>query len=622
MLEDTPIPGNVGGRAARPGVPRPVQLTRRCFARFSGGAIAARLLSPAASAAEPVAADVCVYGATASGIAAALGAADAGATVIVVEPSRWLGGMSGGGLNAIDWGAKRSVGTMATKLLIEKDDVAMRELYGRELAQRGIPVIYEHRLADAAKDGTRIRSIALDHAPPDGLGCPSERPLTAHAKTVAARVFIDCSYEGDLLAKSGVNYTWGRESREEYGESLGGVRPILMRYDIDPYVKPGNPASGLLPLLQDVQLGPPGSADRLTMMYAFRWVLTRKDPIRIEQPDDYDPRRYEMFRRAFRQRVDIRAGRKMHLLGEYCEARGHGIFSGNSSRALWAQSVAGENAAYPDGDWATRSRIWRDQMNFVRGMYHFLRTDPSAPADLREKAETTGFQRGIFDETGGWPHQLYVREARRMRSDYVVTQQDLEGGASPDDAVGLGSYGVDDWPYATVAHDGGIAISGGEFSIMRANPEHSGIYRIPYRAIRPRLAECVNLLVPVCCSASHVAMTCIRMEPVWIALGLSAGIAAAHAIREDVPVQAIDGANYRRALLAAGQVLDPDPTGDTGWNSRDEWNRAKPGFEWVFDAIDEDRDGRVSPTEYREFQAFKRKHADWQQRLKASRGGR
>lgn len=595
--------------------------TRRHFLQSTSATLTACAVNPQLFAAHAAEADVCIYGATASGIAAALGAADAGVKVIVVEPSRWLGGMSGGGLNAIDWGYKRSVGRMALKLLIDNDDVAMRELYKRELAQRGIPVIYEHRLASVTKEGARIVSITLDHAPPDKLGCPIEQPLTKNAKTVTARMFIDCSYEGDLMAKSGVSYTWGRESSEEYGESLGGVRPILMRYDIDPYVKPGDPKSGLLPLLQDVQIGPLGSADKLTMMYAFRWVLTQKNPIRIEKPDDYDPHRYEIFRRAFQKGVNIRAARKMHVLGEYTDYSGAGIFGGNSSRALWAQSVAGENAAYPDGDWATRSRIWRDQMNFVRGMYHFLRTDPSAPADLRGKAETIGFQRGIFDETNGWPHQLYVREARRMKSDYVVTQKDLEGAANPEDSVGLGSYGVDDWSYATIAHEGGIALSGGEFSILKANPKHSGIHRLPYRAIRPKQSECENLLVPVCCSASHIAMTCIRMEPVWITLGLSAGIAAAHAVKENVAVQAIDFPRYRHALLDAGQVLELNATSATGWNSRDEWNQEKRDYEWVFDAIDEDKDGRISPDEYREFQAFKQKHKDWQERLKAKIGG-
>jgi hypothetical protein len=279
----------------------PIQSTRRDFIHASGAALLGSMLTESVGADESGGFDVCVYGATASGIAAAMGAADGGAKVIVVEPSRWLGGMSGGGLNAIDWGNKRTVGKMARKLLIEKDDVAMRELYKHELAQRSIPVIYEHRLTSVMKEGARIRSITLDHAPPDKYGCPIEQPLKANAKTVVARMFIDCSYEGDLMAKSGVSYTWGRESSDEYGESLGGVRPILMRYDIDPYVTPGDPKSGLLPLQQDIQIGPPGSADKLTMMYCFRWVLTKDDPIRVEKPDHYDPRTYEIFRRGFKK---------------------------------------------------------------------------------------------------------------------------------------------------------------------------------------------------------------------------------------------------------------------------------------------------------------------------------
>jgi hypothetical protein len=593
-----------------------IQSTRRDFIHASGSALLGSMLPESVDADESGGFDVCVYGATASGIAAAMGAADGGAKVIVVEPSRWLGGMSGGGLNAIDWGNKRTVGKMARKLLIEKDDVAMRELYKHELAQRGIPVVYEHRLASVMKEGARIRSITLDHAPPDKYGCPIEQPLKANAKTVVARMFIDCSYEGDLMAKSGVSYTWGRESSDEYGESLGGVRPILMRYDIDPYVTPGDPKSGLLPLLQDTPIGPPGSADKLTMMYCFRWVLSKNDPIRVEKPEHYDPRTYEIFRRGFQKGVNMRAGRKMHVLGEFSDNPGSGIFGGNSSRALWTQSIAGANAAYPDGDWATRSRIWRDEMNFVRGMYHFLRTDPSVPPEYREKAETIGLKRGVFDETGGWPHQLYVREARRMKSAYIVTQKDLEGQAHPEDTIGLGSYGVDDWSYATIAHEGGVALSGGEFSILKANPKHNGVHSIPYRSITPKQSECENLVVPVCCSASHIAMTSIRMEPVWITLGLSAGIAAAHALAEKSAVQAIDFPRYRRALLDAGQVLEYDATQQSGWDSQEEWNDDKPGYEWLFTAVDKDQNGKVSADEYREFQAFKQKHSDWQKLLK------
>ena len=595
-------------------------IPRRDFLKLGAGALAYGV-ARGADAAEP-GWDVCVYGGTAAGVAAAMGAADAGARVVVVEPSRWLGGMSGGGLNAIDWGHPRAVSRVARQLLLPGDDAGMRALYRRELEQRGVTVLYEHRLAGVSKEGARLRALALDHAPPDRWGCPAERPRAANARTVAARIFVDCSYEGDLMAKAGVGYTWGRESREDYGESLAGVRPVLVRYAIDPYVRPGDPKSGLLPLLQDVQIGPPGSADRLTMMYAFRWILTAKDPIRVEKPDGYDPRTYEIFRRGFQQGVDMRVARKMHVLGQYETYRGAGIFGGNSSRALWAQSVAGANAAYPDGDWAVRARVWREQMDFVRGMYHFLRTDAAAPADLRDKAETMGFQRGVFDETGGWPHQLYVREARRMKSAYVVTQKDLEGAAAVDDAVGLGSYGVDDWPYATVAQEGGIALSGGEFSILKANPASDGIHAIPYRAIAPHRAECENLLVPVCCSASHIAMTCIRMEPVWVSLGLSAGIAAAHALAESAAVQDIDVPRYRRALVAAGQVLDPRQAGPGEWASREAWNQDKRGYEWLFDAIDRDRDGRVSGEEYRAFQAFKQQHPDWETRLRPATGAR
>ena len=601
--------------------PSPTSLAacpRRRFLAGCGAVAASLAVRGTAGAAVPVQADVCVYGGTASGVAAAMAAADRGLRVTVVEPSRWLGGMSGGGLSVIDWGTIATVGATARKLLIDRDDPGMRRLYARELADRRIDVIHEHRLAAVTKRDGRIASIVLDHAPPDSLGCPAAAPRLAGARTVAAGVFIDCSYEGDLLARAGVRFTWGRESREEHGESLAGVRPVLARYAIDPYVKPGDPRSGLLPLLQDVAIGPLGAADRLTMAYAFRWHLTRTDPIRVEPPDDYDPRRYEIFRRGFLHGVDMRAGVRMRKLGVLAEERGAGVFGANSSRALWAQSVAGENAAYPDGDWSVRSRIWREQMDFVRGMYHFLRTDPAVPADLREKAETTGFKRGVFDDTAGWPHQLYVREARRMQSAYVVTQRDLEGAAAPEDSVGLGSYGVDDWPYATVALDGGIAISGGEFSILKANPAGDGVHRIPYRSIVPLEAECANLLVPVCCSASHVAMTSIRMEPVWITLGVSAGIAAAHAIEAGVAVQAIDFPRYRRALLAAGQILDWTGGRAGEWASREAWNAAKPGYEWLFPAIDRDGDGAISATEYRDFQAFKARHPDWEQRLRAT----
>ena len=221
--------------------------------------------------------------------------------------------------------------------------------------------------------------------------------------------------------------------------------------------------------------------------------------------------------------------RLQHIQWEKSGGRVYSGGAGNLARALFAPTNYGHNAGYADGDYATRARIWKEQQDFVRGMTHFLRTDPSVPAKQKEIALSAGLEKGAFDDTRGYPHQLYVREARRMVSDYVVTQKDLEGRTSPADSVGLASYGVDEWPYATVALDGQVALMGGYYSMLYLEERNRGIYRIPYRAIRPKQGQCANLLVPVCVSASHIAMTSLRMEPVWMILGESAGVAAAMA---------------------------------------------------------------------------------------------
>lgn len=499
--------------------------------------------------------DVCVYGGNASGIVAAVAAAREGCRVLVVEPSRWLGGMTGSGLVHIDWGRPEAVAGMAKKLL--KDgltDPQYRRMFADLAREHGIEILFEHRVASVVRSGAQITSLVLDHAPPDRFGCPIGQPKVAAAVTVSARVFIDCSYEGDLMAKAGVSYTFGRESRDHYGESLAGVRPNMAVYAIDPYVKPGNPASGLLPLLQDLKMGPIGSADRLTMGYGFRWKFTL-DPeqLPIDPPADYDPFTFELYRRAFTAKLNLN-GRRMRKLGEYEVATGgiHYPGAGNLSRSLIAPTVFGCNAGYPDGDWPTRAKIWQFSQDFLRGMTHFLRTDPSAPEKLQQRAKIAGFAPGQFDDTAGWPHQLYIREARRMISDYVVTQRDLEGTTDPSDSVGLASYGVDDWPYATFPVEGGVALQGGDYSMLYLEEAHRGIYKIPYRAITPRERECRNLLVPVCCSASHIAMTSIRMEPVWMTLGESAGVAAALALKHDIAVQRVDYGRLRSRLSALG----------------------------------------------------------------------
>ncbi len=528
--------------------------------KFIVATFAAAALPEFAFAVDGDAPDICVYGGTASGVMAAVTAVKQGRTVVLVEPSRWLGGMTGGGLSHIDWGREKAVGGTALSILSKNyDDAKYREVFRELVKKYRIRVIYEHRVASVQREGTRIHSIVLDHAPPDSLGCPVAESTRANAITITAQLFIDCSYEGDLMARAGVSYTWGRESRDEYGESLAGVRPNLAVYGIDPYVTPGDPKSGLLPFVQDMKPGAEGSADRLTMGYGFRWKFSKDaDRLPINPPAHYDPKQFELYRRGFKNKAGIDMGRRMKgKLGFFEPAGGriHSLGMGNLARALLAPTNYGSNANYPDGDYATRARIWKADQEFMRGMTHFLRTDDCVPDKFKQLATALGFQRGIFDDTAGWPHQLYVREARRMKSAYVLTQRDLEGTTDPKDSIGLASYGVDDWPYATYVHEGKVALYGGEFSMLYLDDKHEGIYKIPYRAITPKETECTNLLVPVCVSASHIAMTSIRMEPVWMILGESAGVAASLAVAEKIPVQQIQYSKLKDKLVALKQNL-------------------------------------------------------------------
>jgi len=535
-------------------------MTRRRFTGFAGSSLALSLLPSFGFAADADVPDICIYGATASGIMAAVAAKREGARVLIIEPSRWLGGMTGGGLMHIDWGREQAVGGTARGILsADYNDIQYREKFAALLKENAVQVIFEHRVASVQVEGKMIKSITLDHAPPDSLGCPVAEAKTREAQRVTARVFIDCSYEGDLMARAGVSYTWGRESRDEYGESLAGVQENMAVYDIDPYVKLGDPKSGLLPLLQDIQLSKEGSADKLTMGYGFRWKFSKEaDRLPIEPPEDYDPRIFELYRRGFQADTSINKGRRMRKLGQFEPEAGwiHAIGAGNLARALWAPTNYGSNASYPDGDYATRARIWKEQQNFVRGLTHFIRTDPVVPEKYKKQGRIIGLEPGIFDESQGFPHQLYVREARRMKSAYVVTQKNMAAEADIDDSVGLASYGVDEWPYATFPLNGKVALQGGFYSMLYLEEAHQGIYKIPYRSITPKKEECENLLVPVCLSASHIAMTSIRMEPVWMILGESAGVAASMAVKANVPVQQVEYAELRKKLAGLNQRLE------------------------------------------------------------------
>ena len=623
--------------------------------------------------------DVCVYGGTASGVMAALAAGKEGANVILVEPSRWLGGMTGGGINHLDWGKGNTVGGSTYKILMEGvkeqprahgghavqgvGNKEYRERFKKAVENRNITVIYNHRVGKVqvgdrtidspirkdpiamnesfavTNQSNSIRSISLDYAPVDETGCPIPVPEKRNAITVSAKVFIDCSYEGDVLGMSGVSYTWGRESREHYDESLAGVRPSLWVHNIDPYIEPGNPESGLVPFVQDRKVGLLGSADSLSMGYCFRHEFDMSGKgMPIPAPTNYDPAEFEVYRRAIRGGVDIFSNRHMRTTLNTFTVHKKAPFVGGaqSNRNLMGSTVYGCNESYPNGDWETRSKIWKFHQEFLVNSIHFAKTDPSAPKIMKQRAMKTSFRKGVFDETGGWPNQLYVRQARRMVSSYVVTQKDLEGKTDPPHTVGLAAYGVDDWPYAVVVEDGKVALQGGAFSIVYLdNGKYNGSYKIPYEAIVPRKGECDNLIVPVCVSASHIAFTSLRMEPVWMVLGESAGVAAAMAVEADISVQDVPYDTLRQKLDALEQKLErvqesihdqQKPDQSVRWQSQKEWNSQKKGWEWLFPHIDSNSDGTISVEEYRAFQKFKTEHGDWEKALRgkkkqASTGG-
>lgn len=474
-------------------------------------------------------ADVCVYGGTASGMLAAIAASKAGKSVIVVEPSRWLGGMVGGGLRVvIDCKYPRDIGGL-TKMMLDKDKEiggesphegqwAFREHFQALAEAHNIPVRYEERLSSVNKDGARIRSIVLDHAPPQRDGCPAPEGIPGFS-LIEAKVFIDASYEGDLMAASGVTHTTGRESREQYNESLAGVRNLRI-FDIDPYVVPGDPSSGLLPMIDPDPVGETGAPSRHTMAWNFRLqfepegVGTPLGPPELPRPD-----RYELVRRAL-------AANRAYI----------GWPNGNyNRRTLVSTGIPGRQSDYINAPWPERAAIWREWIDHAKIMHQLT-------------GATETLKQGEYPDSGDFPPQLYIRLARRMVGEYVMTQHDLAHETTIDDSIGLGFYFVDIYPCRLVALDGKVAAEGETNELVSPGP-----YPIAYRALTPKRAECENLLLSVCVSASHVALSSMRMEPTYMIMGESAGIAAALAVDQAVPVQDIDQTALQHALATAGQ---------------------------------------------------------------------
>ena len=524
-------------------------------------------LNPALRAA-PDAADVCVYGATPAGIVAAVAASQEGRSVILIESSRWLGGILGAGLKPTqDCPEPRAVGGLTKTVIFQlgEDPPTIRAALAAWLQREGIPVVFEHRVRQVEKTGEKIERIRLEYAPPDEHGVPAPAARAGRERVITARVFIDASYEGDLMALAGVRYAIGREARTKFDEGPAGVNPPTNWTAIDPYVRPGEPASGLLPFVEADHGKALGEGDDYSQAYNYRFYVT-KDPAKrapLTPPADYAPAKYELVGRFVTELVREHGADRAKLL-----ARLGGIFPGWKNRGEYNYQRAslvtiaplGLSRHYQDGDWATRARIWREHLDYLSGLHHFLSTDSRVPEDFRRATAELGLDRTMHSDTGGWPGQLYVRITRRMAGAYVLTHADVLNQTTVADSVGLALYGVDTYPVRRygardpktgrlgVATEGNMFLGGGR---------GTGVpYAVPYRAIVPQQTECANLIVPVCFSASYIAYASARMEPVFCVLGESAGVAAAQAIRDGSAVQAVDLGRLQRRLAERGQVLE------------------------------------------------------------------
>lgn len=489
--------------------------------------------------------DVVIYGGTSAGVAAAVQAARMGKSVIVIEPGRHLGGLTAGGLGATDIGNKRAIGGIA------------REFYRRVGEHYGVPEAwtFEPHVAE----NTFVAMLA-DAAVPVALGerLDLEKGVRKKGPRIVAivmesgrrfegRIFIDATYEGDVMAKAGVAYHVGRESNATYGETLNGVQTRNAIYHqfkvpIDPHVVEGDPGSGLLPGIQQDGPGEEGSGDRRVQAYNFRMCLTDDSANRLPfpKPASYDPLRYELLLRYLGTGHWTVLNLSTSMPGRKTDTNNKGAF---------ATDNIGMNHDYPEGDHATRARIFEEHKTYQQGLMWFLANDPRVPQKVQAEVNRWGLPRDEFTDSGGWPHQLYVREARRMISDHVMTQHDCQGRTRVDDPVGLAAYTMDSHHVQRYVRDGRV-LNEGDVEVGGFPP-----YPIAYRSIRPRRAECTNLLVPVCLSASHIAFGSIRMEPVFMVLGQSAATAAVMAIDAGAAVQDVDVTRLLKRFRQDGQVL-------------------------------------------------------------------
>lgn len=505
--------------------------------------------------------DVLVYGATPAGICAAVAAARSGASTTLVEPSKMVGGLMSGGLSFSDSnqcdrttlkGLFEEIHLRIEKHYTDKGvklpyAVAVKDqrawtyephvaekVFNDLLNEAKVKVVLNESLTSLTKDGTHIKSMRTGK------------------DEYTAKTWIDASYEGDLMAAAKVTSVIGREGKKQYGESLAGHQFTKPTIATSPLGDDGK----LLPLMTAAEAGK-DEGDAFIMPYSWRICMT-SDPanmVPFEKPATYDPARFEIARRLLNAGVPAR-----YVAVDIYPIPGNKVDINNGIGRMVSMALIGACREWPEADAAKRAKIWQDHKDYALELIWFLRTDPSVPEAVRKQMSALGYCKDEFADYGYFPPALYVREARRMIGEHVLTQADIRTDVTKPDSIGIGCFPIDSHDCQRVAtSDGGWTNEGTIFPVHMKGVKYGQPHQLPYRSILPKRAECDNLLVPVCLSSTHVAFSSVRVEPTWMVLGQSSGIAAAMAAKSGKAMQDVPLAELQTQLKAAGQVLDLKP---------------------------------------------------------------
>jgi len=538
----------------------PALSARRMTAFVSGkggvaGGVAATIESMQEADSAP-SVDLLVYGGTASGVMAAYSAAREGLRVVLLEPGAHVGGMVTGGLSGTDLGHYSIIGGYVRDFYLKaashygvrdldrmenwySEPHVAEDIFREMLKDAGVTVFYHQRLRElngVELEGRRIVSITTE----DG-------------KRWTAKIFSDCTYEGDLMAKAKVSYTWGREAASEYGEDLAGVRAKTPMNQFRWAVSAYDEHHRLLPEIDHGPLATPGSRDKKVQCYNFRLILSNDPDNRLPfpRPEGYDPSRFALLERYLNEyQAQLGRGPDIKDLCNIVAIPNHKADFNNQNG--FGSDYIGRNWRYPEASYSEREVIWKDHFTYTQSFYYFITQDPKLPAGLRAETSLWGLAKDEFADTNHWPQQLYVREARRMVGDYVMRQSDTAGERTKSDSIGMGSYNIDSHNTQRTAMPDGNVLNEGDVQFP-VEP-----YEISYRSITPKRAEAENLLVTVCLSATHVAYCSIRMEPQYMILGQAAGTAASLAVNSRKAVQDISISELQRKLREHGAVLHLD----------------------------------------------------------------